>query len=641
MIKTAVSLLHTTKTQRLTLISLALISFLSMSINAGQLGLYGDQWKYILQPSSMTHESVIDFFVQKSLLQLIGSNISIIHVINSFLFFLTGYLFFLWLEQLEFGSAFSFAASMLFVVSPAFRQPGAGFTLSGILAGLIFTLLSAVFFGDYAKSNENRRWRLVRTIVFSILGFLSNPYVVCFQGFVFLPLLINRISKENRNQYVKLLAWSAVNFLISIVILFPYLNNGLRWETNSFIKIIQAIISSFILSWRQIIVMPETGIQTIVYLIILIVGITFLVDLIKTLSDRKKDSDTPCEGKLINQLFSLIAILATGSFYLTILELGGIATGLSCPEDISMVVFGIYSSVALIFAVRILFLREFQPIVLAIIIGLSSGSRFLSAENFKHETNTLNDIVAQLHIRGDYFLPRTSILVEQLPLDFTTRSSFEAIIAQEFSKRTNEIRIIPADSYQVQEMLGNMSEKEAKIDIGEEEVLLSKDSLISLWIPEKGCLQVLSQNWEMGTLPEGLSASRIYSSESRFSLDNMSDVKQLNRFRTTIIESWCYYYQLAARASQANNWNTVITVYEDAQAREIQPERYQEYFPLLAALIHTGRLQEAEKISEKLIVSPSSKSNVCLQWNLIVSSDSLKKEVITKARNSLTAIGCK
>lgn len=177
-------------TKSLIPLSIFLVAILSMGIFFHKLGLYGDQWAQVYQPSIIPNDGLLDNFIQNTIIQQIGENVVIVHLINDMLFVVAAYLLFLWLHQLNFGLNFSLAASLLFMVSPAFRQPGAGFELSSILIGLITSFLSAIFFGKTLLDRRYNKLFIGITVLFSVITLLTNPYVVCFQSFVFLPALI-------------------------------------------------------------------------------------------------------------------------------------------------------------------------------------------------------------------------------------------------------------------------------------------------------------------------------------------------------------------------------------------------------------------------------------------------------------------
>lgn len=624
------------------LIPLSLISFtyLSMGIFSCQLGLYGDQWKHVYQPSSIPINGLVDGYIQKVFIQVIGANVVVVHLINGILFILSAYLLFQWLKQLNFGLKFSLATSLLFIVSPAFRQPGAGFELSSILLGLIFSFLSALFSGKTLLIRRDNRFLIGSTVLFSITALLANPYVVCLQTFVFFPALIvvKKTGFINKRWFY---LGAVVNAIVAIVITITNQEIVSVNKIGTLKEISRDLISAFVLSWRQIIVMPESGTRTILYLIFVAIGIVILFGFFSYLSKIETANEVMNNSEIRQQTLIFLISISAGFVFLLFLNLGGMPIGLSYPDDLGMVVLGVIASIMLVSLVQVLFLPQYQTIVLAITIVLCAGSRYLSADGFVQETRKLNDIVAQLRLRGDYFEQGTNILVEQLPLNFTTRGSFEAIIKSNFSRDTNDLNIVPAESEIVREFLENASADSTKIDIDGDSYILDKKSLISIWVPQKGCLQIIEPEWEMGTLPDGLSASKPYSRRSLLvKSTNMSDVKQLAGIRTTIIDSWCFLYQIANVAFSEGDWNTVIDVYDEARLSNTEPERYQEYFQLLVALINAEKYEEAEELSVKLMNSPTSKKSICSQWNMMTAGEEQKKEVVQKVKDSMKSIHC-
>ena len=101
---------------------------------------------------------------------------------------------------------------------------------------------------------------------------------------------------------------------------------------------------------------------------------------------------------IIKQFYFLLASVVTGGLYILI------ATTLKVnlfPKSIGMLVVGLFSGIGLIAFIRMIFLEEYQMILVAVIIVLAMGSRFLIAERYVNETKKVDDFLAQLHIRGD------------------------------------------------------------------------------------------------------------------------------------------------------------------------------------------------------------------------------------------------
>ena len=79
--------------------------------------------------------------------------------------------------------------------------------------------------------------------------------------------------------------------------------------------------------------------------------------------------------------------------------------------------------------------------------------------------------------------------------------------------------------------------------------------------------------------------------------------------------TWCYFFEKADLARQTNDWNNVISLYEEAQQLGFTPEYGAEYIPFIDAYAQMGDWQKAYDltiVAEKL--TPGHKNILCNSW---------------------------
>jgi hypothetical protein len=61
--------------------------------------------------------------------------------------------------------------------------------------------------------------------------------------------------------------------------------------------------------------------------------------------------------------------------------------------------------------------------------------------------------------------------------------------------------------------------------------------------------------------------------------------------------AWCYYYQKMGLARQQGNWEEVARLADEAIGKDLNPEDFSEWMPVLEAYATLGREKEARRLS--------------------------------------------
>lgn len=79
--------------------------------------------------------------------------------------------------------------------------------------------------------------------------------------------------------------------------------------------------------------------------------------------------------------------------------------------------------------------------------------------------------------------------------------------------------------------------------------------------------------------------------------------------------TWCYYFEKAELASQYNDWDEVIRLYQIAEQGGYRPLEMKEFLPLLDALLHTNSIDEAYQLSIQMKrLTDKSDDDICRVW---------------------------
>ncbi len=378
---------------------------------------------------------------------------------------------------------------------------------------------------------KNRNRKLIFAGICTVLALLSHPLIIILQGLIFFPIYF--ASGKDMKMKKWLLGIVAVSFTSSVLILLRLQEINIEQIPALFRSSANDWLNGFVLGWRQIITLPGGGGSTVIYIAFLALGISFLFFVLSKIQIYDDERESANSGNIIKQFYFLLASAVTGGLYILIVT---IFESNSYSTDLGMLVVGLFSGIGLIAFIRMIFLEEYQMILVAVIIVLATGSRFLIAERYVNETKKVDDFLEQLHVRGDNFKAGANILVEQLPFDYTSRGSLESLLVKEFSP-TNDpssLTVFEAEQLEIREYLQRSSENSIEIEQDGKRNKFVKESIISIWMPDNGCLHILEPGMVVGNLPEGLGLSKSYSNPNLFQANNLSDVKQLDQFRNTI-----------------------------------------------------------------------------------------------------------
>ncbi|NMB55995.1 MAG: hypothetical protein GYA15_14975 [Leptolinea sp.] len=611
---------------------------LSFGIWIGQLGLFGDQWEVVLGSPMREKSLFIGSAVKLCLIGIIGSNALLYHLVNLVLFVLAGWIFLQVLIRLEMDQHLALICAMLFMVFPAFQQPAAAYALSIDLLGLIFACLSILLYLSVLNGSGYDWRRLLAGIGFACLAFLSSPVVAVIEGLSVPVICLLKCDLRSKKNRLPIFA-AAGHLVLPFFVLALFTANTEKTGPGIIKESLKSWLDGFVLSWRQIIAMPAGGIETVLYLIVLALAAGILVFLISAL-EKHIPSDQPVRREMsiwqavISGGMGLAVILILGFFRLS-------PTGEN-PAETGMVVIGMLVSIMIVGVIGFLFLDEYHPVILVLLIVLAAGARFQEIRQFANETHKVEDLLAQLQVRGETLTPGSGLVVEQLPFDFTTRGSLEALLRRQYDpgQGKEQIFLIPAENPEVRDFLNDEAQASKKMRIDNSELSVSKDRLLAIWIPPGACALLIDQQTDQTKLPAGISLAAKYSNPQLLQGDNLSDVKQLDQFRTKIKNKWCFYFQISNRLAQNQAWEQIIEIYNEAESSGMSSSQSEEYFPLLQAYLQMNRITDALELTQRLNKNPDAQHTLCKQWTQILTAVSFPEEVIQQAEKARSSVGC-
>jgi len=607
----------------------------SFGFYVSQLGLYGSHWNWVIYPDDISPMYGLSRWITIGLIQLIGANVIFYHLLNFALLFVTAFLVDLCLKQFRIDPSFSLAVSLLFIVFPAFTQIGGAFSLTILLLGMIFTLFSILF---YQRFFQQKHWIwFFCGGIFSLVSAVISTETAVFVGLTsFVIFLCN--AKNDSISKIKTIGMGFFQF-ISVLILTGFLaieKNDLTFQ--SLISSLKIIIDTMFLSWRKIISYPSNVSSALIYVLVIGLAIIVLFLLLKTCERKRNASFLEDERYLIIALLSF----SCGAIYIVLLRFFSIPVSIDYPFNAPSIVIGIFASLFILSLIRFIFIKEYQLFLMALLIGLSGGTRLQTMDRLIRENNRVMSFLGQMQVRGDTISEKTAVLVEQLPFEYTSRESIEALIRRYMgnNEAAQTFHIIPSDDTVVREFLGDSDKKTVEIDIKHTKFLLDKDNIVAIWWKPNDCLKVLDRSGQYDELPEGLNLALKYSKPELIRVKYMSDVLQLNRYRTTIEPNLCFSTQLIQRFAENSQWKDILSEYSNSKDEFSKNFDFNVVKAVLMAMIEEEKFDEAVHLTLENSQNQDQKSSLCVIWKNAISLKSTNMEVITKAKLAKQQVGC-
>jgi hypothetical protein len=103
---------------------------------------------------------------------------------------------------------------------------------------------------------------------------------------------------------------------------------------------------------------------------------------------------------------------------------------------------------------------------------------------------------------------------------------------------------------------------------------------------------------------------------------------------------WCYYYEKADLARQAQDWQAVVDLGQAAEAECLTPAAGfgGEYLPFIEGYAHAGDWDRAQRLSET--AAQDAGSGLCRLWTRVEQSGQLTTVDVDRIRTLKNELGC-
>jgi hypothetical protein len=618
---------------------IAITILISYGIQSSRLGFYSDDWALVLSGGAVNQDFGLSSWFYPFLVILLGKNPVIYHGLNALLLFLASLMFLRVLVRNSIKKTHALVSVVLFSVFPGFLQPAGVSHYTGFLFGITLWFAAILLLEDGLLAGKYRFIYIIAGIGFLLTAFFISPYsaiLVAVSG-VFLIKLSQGKQLGIKDKTAGILSF--ILMITGIGALF-FFSKGIGQFHIGMTDLFKMLVNSYLISWRQIFGIPQSEYSVIRYIITTVFGIAILFSLLRKHQAKNiGQADELLPHKRFSQaLYFLIA----GVFVIFIWNILPIATDFSNNDGLIMLLLGIFACPFLVLTIDALIENKYHLVIFAILISLSIGARHSLVQKYVDEHTKLVSIFTQLSLRGDQFKDGTVIVSEQIPLDYTTAKSLNSIISNNYFSKTTEgtIHYLDADNQEIREFLSRKEMNKAEISTDYGKVMVNKNAMVGLWVDMEDCLYLLDSKTVKTRLPAELKYVADLSDPNLYVDDHLSDVKQLEQFRNTIENKWCFYYQLADSQASQKQWDRVLQTYEEAKSNGLGAGSLNGEIPRITALISTGQISKAKEISLDYLADGDEKKTICSLWSEYHKSSHFNEEVKAKIITTQSSLGC-
>ncbi|MBF8256412.1 MAG: hypothetical protein HW375_1319, partial [Anaerolineales bacterium] len=395
--------------------------------------------------------------------------------------------------------------------------------------------------------------------------------------------------------------------------------------------------------WIQILALTFTSLPapaSLLTLGLILLSFAFLSPYLKNLAQSNDNNETTH--------FESISLIIIGALGILLGRLPSLAAGLpltlQSSYDRFMISMMIGGSLFLLGVIEFLFKsNRIKTHIFALIIALGIGQQFFNANIFRRDWEKQRDIYWQMTWRIPALEPNTVLLTHQMPIDYETDISFTAPINWMYAPNYTEADL-PYLMLYTEKRLGGTTlpslEPNIPISFPYRTVTFrgNTSQAVVIYMPQDGCLRVLDPTrGDMDVyakLPNGIANAIPLSDTSRIITNTKPPA--IPMFFPEPKHEWCYYFAKAELAQQTDDYQTVVSLGNEAISLGYKPADQNEWLVFIKAYALTGNLETAEILSTAALAEDIRiRRGVCTAWEQVQargqegSEDEIKRIVLS------------
>lgn len=244
--------------------------------------------------------------------------------------------------------------------------------------------------------------------------------------------------------------------------------------------------------------------------------------------------------------------------------------------------------------------------LISVLICLAVGFQSRNLNDYRWSWTYQTRFFSQLHWRAPSLQPDTLILSDQEIFSkmgvYPTSFAINSLYPQSDPRQADYwfLTIVKYFGKNMEQMLAG-EETEQGVWQAEFKGNTRQSVVIRYDNTDGSCLWVLSEQDALNPLLEDATRMALSVSDlTRISENETTGYPPADILSVEPVSSWCYYYQKADLARQYARWGEVNKLWDEAQARGLNPNVTIELTPFIEAAIQTGRWDQAFELSNKM-----------------------------------------
>lgn len=530
-------------------------------------------------------------------------------------------------------------ATLFILIFPGYSQHWVAFThINQELIPFIFCLLSFGFTFKALRSEKPATYAII-ALLLQFCGIFPTEYFFGMEGLRFLFLLsifqgnlFERFTKTLKIWWPYLLIWILnAAWLIYYYKFGPYTSYEVTAAQSlsvlSFLReALDALWKAGFYIWIQVLALTFTSLSapaSLLTLGLILLSFAFLTPYLKSLAqskDNKDDSET---------MFS-VSLIIIGILGILLGRLPSLAAGLpltlQSSYDRFMISMMLGGSLFLLGVIELLFKsNRVKTYIFALIIAFGIGQQFFNANIFRRDWENQRDIYWQMTWRIPALEPNTVLLTHQMPIDYETDISFTAPINWMYAPNYTRADLPYLMLYTEKRLGGTTLASLAPnqpISFPYRTVIFhgNTSQAVVIYMPQDGCLRVLDpMRGDMDVyakLPDILVNAIPLSDMSRIIPNTKPPA--IPMFFSEPKHEWCYYFAKAELAQQTDDYQTVVSLGDEAISLGYKPTDQNEWLVFIKAYALTGDLETAETLSTAALTEDIRiRRGVCTAWEQV------------------------
>jgi hypothetical protein len=535
-------------------------------------------------------------------------------------------------------------AALIFIVYPGFRQQAIAITYGHFY--LVYgAFIASLLFNVLAYRNP-QRYALYTglSLLLSAVNLYSMEYFFMLE--LLRPLILYGLlaaDKEGKKilQTVQLWLPYGLVFISSIIwrlFLFPYQTENYQplfletlksspllagWQLME--RIVHDLYWTGVLGPARAFSLPDVStfgkVSTLGYAI-LIALVALIASFYLLACKESLGSNEKKKTALWPMLLGLLAVLAAGwPFWLTDLPIG-----LEYPNSRFTIPFIL--GVAIFWAGLFELLpapRWLRNVILSVWLAFAVGQQFISANDFRRDWEVQQQLFWQLSWRAPQLEEGTSVLINDLPIQYASDNSLTAPLNWMYSGKTAQEEMNYLLAYPSIRLGASIPSYKHGTTITENYLAAtfhgSSDAMLVLYFQPPGCVRVIDAEVDAynSLLPPSLRETVPYTNTSLIVTDSQTQAEPPRSiFRKEPAQRWCYYFEKAELARQQQDWASVTELGDTAFGLGDYPNDPSERFVFIEGYAHSGNWQRAlELTNESGDISSLVHPMLCSLWQRI------------------------